>query len=89
MHLIVEKGSIWYRWDQPDGSEKVDETGFQVSVIPHTGEETALWKKCRVIRLIWEMMIGKYVERSQAFRKNEEEEKESELRWNFWRNSGF
>ena len=44
LHLIVEKGSICI-----DGISltvaKVDETGFQVSVIPHTGEETALLEK--------------------------------------------
>ena len=44
LHLIVEKGSICI-----DGISltvaKVEEEGFQVSVIPHTGEETTLLEK--------------------------------------------
>ena len=44
LHLIVEKGSVCI-----DGISltvaKVDETGFKVSVIPHTGEETTLLSK--------------------------------------------
>ena len=44
LDLIVEKGSVCI-----DGISltvaKVDDEGFQVSVIPHTGEETILLKK--------------------------------------------
>ena len=61
LHLIVEKGSICI-----DGISltvaKVDETGFQVSVIPHTGEETALLEKVPGDPVNLENdVIGKYV----------------------------
>ena len=89
LHLIVEKGSICI-----DGISltvaKVDETGFQVSVIPHTGEETALLEKVPGDPVNLENdVIGKYVERLLGIQKNEEEKKNPELRWNFWRNSDF
>ena len=63
LRLIVEKGSIGI-----DGISltvaKVGETEFQVSVIPHTGEETALLKKKPgdVVNLENDI-VGKYVER--------------------------
>ena len=89
LHLIVEKGSICI-----DGISltvaKVDETGFQVSVIPHTGEETALLEKVPGDPVNLENdVIGKYVERLLGIQKNEEEKKNPELRWNFCRNSDF
>ena len=75
LHLIVEKGSICI-----DGISltvaKVDETGFQVSVIPHTGEETALLEKVPGDPVNLENdVIGKYVERLLGIQKNEEEKK--------------
>ena len=63
LRLIVEKGSICI-----DGISltvaKVDEAGFQVSVIPHTGEETTLLEKVpgNLVNLENDV-IGKYVEK--------------------------
>ena len=89
LHLIVEKGSICI-----DGISltvaKVEEEGFQVSVIPHTGEETTLLEKVPGDSVNLENdVIGKYVERLLGLGKSEEEKKEPELRWNFCRNSDF
>ncbi len=63
LRLIVEKGSIGI-----DGISltvaKVDERMFQVSVIPHTGEETTLLKKTPGDMVNLENdIVGKYVER--------------------------
>lgn len=63
LRLIVEKGSIGI-----DGISltvaSVSETAFQVSVIPHTGEETTLLKKKAgdVVNLENDI-VGKYVEK--------------------------
>lgn len=63
LRYIVEKGSIAI-----DGISltvaAVSETGFQVSVIPHTKEETTLLSKTAGSRVNLENdIIGKYVER--------------------------
>ncbi len=63
LRLIVEKGSIGI-----DGISltvvKVEDTEFQVSVIPHTGEETTLLKKDTGDQVNLENdIIGKYVEK--------------------------
>ena len=76
LHLIVEKGSVCI-----DGISltvaRVDEAGFQVSVIPHTGEETTLLEKVPGDLVNLENdVIGKYVEKLLGIRKNEEEKKE-------------
>lgn len=69
---------------------KVEEEGFQVSVIPHTGEETTLLEKVPGDSVNLENdVIGKYVERLLGLGKSEEEKKNLELRWNFCRNSDF
>lgn len=67
LRLVVEKGSIAI-----DGISltvaAVGEGWFQVSVIPHTGEETALLKKKQGDRVNLENdIIGKYVERLLGF----------------------
>ena len=55
---------------------RVDEAGFQVSVIPHTGEETTLLEKVPGDLVNLENdVIGKYVEKLLGIRKNEEEKK--------------
>lgn len=89
LHLIVEKGSICI-----DGISltvaKVDEAGFQVSVIPHTGEETTLLEKVPGDPVNLENdMIGKYVERLMGLQNNEKEKKESGITMEFLENSGF
>ena len=63
LDLIVEKGSVCI-----DGISltvaKVDDEGFQVSVIPHTGEETIFLKKASGDLVNLENdIIGKYVEK--------------------------
>ena len=60
LRLIVEKGSVGI-----DGiSLTVAATDFQVSVIPHTGEETTLLKKRQGDLVNLEIdIVGKYVEK--------------------------
>ena len=89
LHLIVEKGSICI-----DGISltvaKVDEEGFQVSVIPHTGEETTLLEKVPGDPVNLENdVIGKYVERLLGIKKSEEEKKESGITMEFLQEFGF
>ena len=89
LHLIVEKGSVCI-----DGISltvaRVDEAGFQVSVIPHTGEETTLLEKVPGDLVNLENdMIGKYVEKLLGIRKNEEEKKESGITMEFLEEFGF
>ena len=78
LDLIVEKGSVCI-----DGISltvaKVDDEGFQVSVIPHTGEETILLKKASGDLVNLENdIIGKYVEKLMGIEKNEESKLEHE-----------
>ena len=89
MHLIVEKGSVCI-----DGISltvaRVDEAGFQVSVIPHTGEETTLLEKVPGDLVNLENdVIGKYVERLLGIKKSEEEKKESGITMKFLEEFGF
>ena len=89
LHLVVEKGSICI-----DGISltvaKVDEAGFQVSVIPHTGEETTLLEKAPGDPVNLENdVIGKYVERLLGIDKNKEEKKESGITMEFLEKFGF
>ena len=75
LHLIVEKG---------------EEEGFQVSVIPHTGEETTLLEKVPGDSVNLENdVIGKYVERLLGLGKSEEEKKESGITMEFLQEFGF
>ena len=85
----VEKGSICI-----DGISltvaKVEEEGFQVSVIPHTGEETTLLEKVPGDSVNLENdVIGKYVERLLGLGKSEEEKKESGITMEFLQEFGF
>ena len=69
---------------------RVDEAGFQVSVIPHTGEETTLLEKMPGDLVNLENdVIGKYVEKLLGIRKNEEEKKESGITMKFLEEFGF
>lgn len=76
MRLIVEKGSVCI-----DGISltvaAVEEDAFQVSIIPHTGQETTLLKKEAgdVVNLENDI-IGKYVERLLAPAKAVQKKKE-------------
>ena len=92
LDLIVEKGSVCI-----DGISltvaKVDDEGFQVSVIPHTGEETILLKKASGDLVNLENdIIGKYVEKWGLEKKkspNWNMRKRQELQWSFWKNLDF
>ena len=93
LKLIVEKGSICI-----DGVSltvaKVDEEGFQVSVIPHTGEETTLLEKEPGALVNLENdMIGKYVEKLLGTQNNEEpneeKQKKSGITMEFLEQFGF
>ena len=93
LKLIVEKGSIC-----SDGVSltvaKVDEEGFQVSVIPHTGEETTLLEKEPGAFVNLENdMIGKYVEKLLGIQNNEEpneeKQKKSGITMEFLEQFGF
>ena len=93
LKLIVEKGSICI-----DGVSltvaKVDEEGFQVSVIPHTGEETTLLEKEPGAFVNLENdMIGKYVEKLLGIQNNEEpneeKQKKSGITMEFLEQFGF
>lgn len=79
LQLIIEKGSICI-----DGISltvaAVYDSGFQVSVIPHTGEETTLLKKKQgdVVNLENDI-IGKYVQKFMRFEYKNEKNNTSEI----------
>lgn len=93
LRLIVEKGSICI-----DGISltvaMVDEEGFQVSVIPHTGEETILLEKVPGDSVNLENdVVGKYVERLLGLKNDEnsqtETKKASKITMEFLEEFGF
>lgn len=88
LQLIVEKGSICI-----DGISltvaKVSEQDFQVSVIPHTGEETTLLQKKIGDQVNLENdVVGKYVQRL-LFSKEAVGKKESNLTYEMLEKLGF
>lgn len=88
LQLIVEKGSICI-----DGISltvaKVSEQDFQVSVIPHTGEETTLLQKKIGDQVNLENdVVGKYVQRL-LFPKEAVGKKESNLTYEMLEKLGF
>lgn len=89
LHLIVEKGSICI-----DGISltvaKLDESSFDVSVIPHTGEETTLLgKNAGDIVNLENDVIGKYVERLLGIKTSKTEKQESKITMEFLETFGF
>lgn len=89
LRLIVEKGSIGI-----DGISltvaSVSETGFQVSVIPHTSEETTLLKKKPGDLVNLENdIVGKYVEKLLGLGNGGKEEESSGLTMDFLREYGI
>ena len=89
LRLIVEKGSIGI-----DGISltvaAVSETGFQVSVIPHTGEETTLLKKKPGDLVNLENdIVGKYVEKLLGLCNVEKTEGTSGLTMDFLKEYGI
>jgi riboflavin synthase len=90
LRLIVEKGSICI-----DGISltvaSVDQTGFIVSVIPHTGAETTLLGKKPGDPVNLENdIVGKYVERLlQPYAGSRDQEKTSTITRDFLLKYGF
>lgn len=89
LKLIVEKGSICI-----DGISLtvagVGTAQFQVSVIPHTGEETTLLKKVPGDLVNLENdILGKYIERLLGFNLPEEEETLSGITMDFLKEYGI
>lgn len=87
LRLIIEKGSIAI-----DGISltvaKVHKDSFEVSVIPHTGEETTLLKKqAGDIVNLENDVVGKYVERLLGFESAETGE--SRVTMDFLAENGF
>lgn len=79
MRLVIEKGSICI-----DGISltvaAVGTDNFQVSVIPHTGEETTLLKKQQGEMVNLENdIVGKYVERLMGLREAENNHSQGSL----------
>ena len=88
LKLIVEKGSICI-----DGISltvtKVTDVNFEVSVIPHTGEETILLdKRTGDLVNLENDIVGKYVDKLLAFPKSEKKPK-SNLTMSFLMENGF
>ena len=90
LRLIVEKGSICI-----DGISltvaSVDQTGFKVSIIPHTGAETTLLGRSPGDPVNLENdIVGKYVERLlQPYISSREQEKTSTITREFLSKYGF
>lgn len=89
LKYIVQKGSIAI-----DGISltvaDVTDTGFAVSVIPHTGAETTLLerKKGDLVNLENDI-VGKYVDRLLHFRQREEKQTADTITMDFLRSNGF
>lgn len=87
LRYIIIKGSITI-----DGISltvaKVDENGFAVSIIPHTGKETTLLQKSigDIVNLENDI-VGKYIE--QFLSKPAKEEKKSGITMDFLLENGF
>ena len=89
LDLIVEKGSVAI-----DGISltvaAVSDTDFQVSIIPHTGEETTLLtKKAGDIVNLENDIIGKYVQKLMTTEDTPAPETESKITWEFLAENGF
>ena len=89
LRLIVEKGSVGI-----DGISltvaAVSDTGFQVSVIPHTGEETTLLKKKpgELVNLENDI-VGKYVEKLLGAGRTKSKESSGGLTMEFLKEYGI
>ena len=87
--LVVEKGSI-----AVDGISltvaQVDESCFQLSIIPHTGEETTLLKKQPGDKVNLEQdIVGKYVQKLLGLGPQKSHPKEAEMSLDFLAQHGF
>ena len=89
LDLIVEKGSVAI-----DGISltvaAVSDTDFQVSIIPHTGEETTLLtKKAGDIVNLENDIIGKYVKKLMSVDDEPGRDEGSNITWEFLAENGF
>ena len=89
LDLIVEKGSVAI-----DGISltvaAVSDTDFQVSIIPHTGEETTLLtKKPGDMVNLENDIIGKYVQKLMTIEDTPEPGTGSKITWEFLAENGF
>ena len=89
LDLIVEKGSVAI-----DGISltvaAVSDTDFQVSIIPHTGEETILLtKKAGDMVNLENDIIGKYVQKLMTIEDTPAPETGSKITWEFLAENGF
>ena len=89
LNLIVEKGSIAI-----DGISltvaAVSNTDFQVSIIPHTGEETTLLnKKAGDMVNLENDIIGKYVQKLMTIEDTPAAGTQSKITWEFLAEHGF
>lgn len=88
-NLIVEKGSITI-----DGISltvaSADENSFQVSIIPHTGEETTLTKRNIGDYVNLETdIVGKYVQKLLLMSSEKQEDEEGKLTIEYLKEMGF
>ena len=89
LDLIVEKGSVAI-----DGISltvaAISDTDFQVSIIPHTGEETTLLtKKAGDIVNLENDIIGKYVKKLMSVDDEPGRDEGSNITWEFLAENGF
>lgn len=89
LEFIIEKGSICI-----DGISltvaSVSDSNFQVSVIPHTGEETTLLKKKQgdVVNLENDV-VGKYIQKFMGMKSNNEKDSQSGITMEFLEKYGI
>lgn len=89
LKYIVGKGSIAI-----DGisltAAYVDDAVFQVSIIPHTGQETTLLSKATGDMVNLECdVIGKYVEKLLRYTASKEEKQHKTMDWDFLKSNGY
>ena len=89
LRYIIEKGSIAI-----DGVSltvaAVDDQSFQVSIIPHTGEETVLLRKQPGDTVNLECdMIGKYVEKLLGLNSKKQPQESSRITQDYLQENGF
>lgn len=89
LEFIIEKGSICI-----DGISltvaSVSDSNFQVSVIPHTGEETTLLKKKQgdVVNLENDV-VGKYIQKFMGMKSNNDKDSQSGITMEFLEKYGI
>lgn len=89
LRYIIEKGSIAIDGVSLTVAE-VDDQSFQVSIIPHTGEETVLLRKQPGDTVNLECdMIGKYVEKLLGLNSKKQPQESSRITQDYLQENGF